>query len=409
MYINTNLSEDLEQSLLTTWDAKIVEYDNDRFPFNEWILNRIRLMGYPLEDLTDIHKVVDDKEVYNVSKRLCADTNLPEFRRMVNRFVREVVVPKGKLGLPVAVQRFLNVRIMLPDKPESIFPFHTGLLYGHGAASRSLWMPLTDVSADEDYTASMQIIDIVKSRELIQYAVDKQLSIAEMTKVFGAQSWTLKAGPGKVVFFNQENIHGNFVNVTGKTRVSIDFRVADAKFGDQLARKIVGGYFAIIAGSEEEEEAAAEAAAARPDTADAIFNGKRYVMYLNNSTRSTYGIPVHLQRYMTNDYCQKKKITCEFELFELEDMLHLPTLHHILDYLKCNVVLYSIFSLPENKEFRARILDAIVRNGIVMHFVNEDMTIASEADRKDVERIFEFAQYGRRAIGLPEQSAVAAE
>ncbi len=405
MYINKNLNKALEESLLTTWNARIVEYDNDRFPFNEWILNRVRLLGYPLEDLTDIHNVIDDKEVYNVSKQLCADTNLPEFRRMVNRFVREVVVPKGKLGPPIAVQRFLNVRIMLPDKPESIFPFHTGLLYGHGPASRSLWLPLTDVSADEDYTASMQIIDIEKSRELIQYGIDKQLSIAEMTEVFGAESWPLKAGPGKVVFFSQENIHGNFVNVTGKTRVSIDFRVAESKFGDQLARKIVGGYFEIIPGSEEEEAAAA----ARPDNTDAFFNGKRYVMYLNNSTRSTYGIPVHLQRYMVNDYCNKKKLTCEFELFELEDMLYLPTLHHILNNLKCNVVLYSIFSLPEDKEFRSRILDAALHNGIVMHFVNEDMAIASEADRKDVERTFEFAQYGRRTIGLPEESAVAAE
>src|SRR5262249_51931162 len=149
-------AERLERSLTSTWDARIVNYDNSKFPFSEWIRNRINLMGYKVDDLRYLHKVIPDANVYKVSKQLCADTNLPEFRRMLNQFVREFVVPEGELQLPVGVQRFVNVRIMLPNKPESIFPFHTGLLYGHGIASRSLWMPLTDVSADEDYTASMQ-------------------------------------------------------------------------------------------------------------------------------------------------------------------------------------------------------------------------------------------------------------
>ena len=47
---------------------------------------------------------------------------------------------------------------MLPNTPELYFPLHTGLLYGHGIASRSLWMPFVDVTADEDRTRSMQII-----------------------------------------------------------------------------------------------------------------------------------------------------------------------------------------------------------------------------------------------------------
>jgi hypothetical protein len=38
---------------------------------------------------------------------------------MLNRFVREVVVPQGQLRLPAAVQRFMNVRIMLPTTPLS--------------------------------------------------------------------------------------------------------------------------------------------------------------------------------------------------------------------------------------------------------------------------------------------------
>ena len=183
------IDNDLERSLTHEWDAQIMTYPNERFPFNEWIRERIRKMGYPVEDLSYFHEVVPQADTYRVTKQLCADTNLPEFRRMLNGFVREVVVPKGKLRLPVAVQRFMNVRIMLPTTPELYFPLHTGLLYGHGVASRSIWMPFVDVTADEDKTRSMQIIPIKKSRELVKYAIDHRLKMAEMTAI-GARTRT---------------------------------------------------------------------------------------------------------------------------------------------------------------------------------------------------------------------------
>jgi len=80
----------LEESLTTVWDAKVYSWDNSKYPFNEWMLNRIRGMGYKLDDLSYLHESVPLNETYKVTKQLCADTNLPEFRRMLNRFVREV-------------------------------------------------------------------------------------------------------------------------------------------------------------------------------------------------------------------------------------------------------------------------------------------------------------------------------
>ena len=190
------VDESLEYSLTHEWDAQIVEYPKDRFPFSEWILNRIRKMGYPLEDLNYLHKVVPQPDTFKVTKQLCADTNLPEFRRLLNSYVRNVVVPKGKLRTPVGVQRYMNVRIMLPTTPDLFFPYHTGLLYGHGIASRSIWMPFVDVTKDEDRSRSMQIIGIKKSRELIKEAIEKRLSMEEMTELFDKHSHQIKAGPG---------------------------------------------------------------------------------------------------------------------------------------------------------------------------------------------------------------------
>lgn len=395
-----DIDAELERSLTTTWDAKVYSWDNSKYPFNEWILERVRNMGYKLDDLSYLHESVPLNETYKVTKQLCADTNLPEFRRLLNRFVREVVVTQGKLRLPVAVQRFMNVRIMLPTTPELFFPFHTGLLYGHGIASRSLWLPFVDVSADEDRNRSMQILGIKRSRELIKYAIDKRLAMEEMTELFGKESWQIKAGPGSGCFFTQENIHGSGrPNNTGKTRVSMDFRIAEGMFSDYLARKIPAGYFHIIPETEEEEEALA----ARPPRETAFNNGKSNIFYVANNTSATYAIPVHLQRYMLVDYCSKKKLEFSYELFDLEDMMHLPTLWNLVRDRSCNIVMYSIFSLPEDEGERNQMLETAVKKGNHIHFVNEDLQLTGADDMEEIKKYLAFSKYGqsRLPVGLP--------
>ena len=102
---------ELEETLLGPWNARVVDYDCERFPFHEWIRDRINHMGWPVEDMRYLHEVIPSEQVYKVSKQLCADTNLPEFRAMVNTFIREEIAPKGELQWPIAVQRFWRQKI----------------------------------------------------------------------------------------------------------------------------------------------------------------------------------------------------------------------------------------------------------------------------------------------------------
>ena len=371
-HASTQRRATLQKSLLDHWDARTVAYDAEKHPFAEWMLAEVRALGHPVERLDRLHDVVPPDKVYGLSKQLCASTRRPEFQRMVHEFVIDFVVPEGALQPPVAVQRFLNVRIMAPARPQAIFPFHTGLLYGHGPASRSLWMPLTDVTRDEDKNASMQIIGIERSRELVREAVAGRWSVNQMTAHFGAESFPLKAGPGRAVFFTQDNIHGNFVNDTGRTRVSMDFRVAEARFGNQLARKIAGGYFELI---DQPGRRVSPTGAAQTKPRRSLGGGdgaRSNILYLHNNTPSTHGCPVHLQRYMLLDYCTRHGIEYHFELFELE----------------------SMFALPQSRAFRGHILDDAIRRKVALHFVNEDLAIEDEHDRARVEELLEFARYG---------------
>jgi hypothetical protein len=67
-----DIDAELELSLTNEWDAKIMTYPNERFPFNEWIRDRIQMLGFPVEDLSYFHEVVPQSETYRVTKHLCA-------------------------------------------------------------------------------------------------------------------------------------------------------------------------------------------------------------------------------------------------------------------------------------------------------------------------------------------------
>ena len=135
----------------------------------------------------------------------------------------------------------------------------------------------------------------------------------------------------------------------------------------------------------------------------AFANGKPNVFYVANNTASTYGIPVHLQRYMLVDYCKKKNLEFDYELFDLEDMTHLPTLRFLIEKRVCNIVMYSIFALPEEEGYRNELLETAVKRGSAIHFVNEDLQLTGADDLKTIKKYLEFSKYGksRLPIGLP--------
>jgi sporadic carbohydrate cluster protein (TIGR04323 family) len=222
----------------------------------------------------------------------------------------------------------------------------------------------------------------------------------QMTEVWGSHTHQIKAGPGSCCLFSQEHIHGSGMpNTTGKTRISMDFRIAEGMYGDLLGRKIPAGYFHLIPDTEEEEERLAQLPAREAQ----FKNGKPNIFYVANNTAATYSIPVHLQRYMLYDYINKKGLSCDYELFDLEDMLHCPTLWHLVEDRNANIVMYSIFALPEEAPDCNHMLETALRRGNIMHFVNEDLQLVTGDDLETIRKYLDFSLYGRSRlpIGLP--------
>jgi len=151
--------------------------------------------------------------------------------------------------------------------------------------------------------------------------------------------------------------------------------------------------------AEEDEERLAQ----RPPRELQFNNGKQNIFYVANNTSPTFCIPVHLQRYMLIDYCEKKNLSRDYELFDLEDMLHCPTLVHLVEDRNANLVMYSIFALPEVEAERNHMLETALKRGSIIHFVNEDLQLVTREDLDLIKRYLTFAKFGhsRLPIGLP--------
>ncbi|NIR48838.1 hypothetical protein GWO43_10400 [candidate division KSB1 bacterium] len=219
-------------------DLEQIKYDVEKYPFIGWVKKKIAERGFDSTDLTQLHETMPYTEVSALTKWMITETGNKNWREIAHSFTHDILEPL--FGREIAVQRFMNIRVLLPQRHEMIINFHTGLWYGHGMGTGTCWIPLTPVFG----TNSMQVIGRQESIRLTKLAYKEAWRQDKMQEVFFKASRPVVADPGEAVLFNQEIIHGNVPNETGQTRVSIDFRLAVK--GGKIRRKLVGGYYVLL-------------------------------------------------------------------------------------------------------------------------------------------------------------------
>ena len=65
-----------------------------------------------------------------------------------------------------------------------------------------------------------------------------------------------------------------------------------------------------------------------------------------------------------------------------------------MDRRACKALLYRIYALPGEAARREALYDAAATSGVLLHFANEGLTLASERDRERIEATLAFAGYG---------------
>jgi ectoine hydroxylase-related dioxygenase (phytanoyl-CoA dioxygenase family) len=176
---------------------KIISYVVSDFDFAKIITDHL---GYA--DLSLIHKGVHyplfsrHNDQGTIFHRKLYSIGM-EFFAMYTRFVREVIQPQ--IGGSFIYQRIPTFRVHLPNN-VSVGEFHRDRDYFHSPHETNIWLPVTDT-----WDTNTVWIESDEGREDYR---PYELSY------------------GQALIFDGANLkHGNMINQTGHTRVSLDFRV----------------------------------------------------------------------------------------------------------------------------------------------------------------------------------------
>ncbi len=165
----------------------------------------------------NLHKFIKLKNINTLRLSLISDLNKDNFFKeeifKIGRKYIELIV-----GNELAIQKNLNLSIHSPNDKSSLLNIHSDTLSGESPFQVVFWIPLVDVFE----TKSMFLLPLQESLRAIKNIKNKNLN-----NVFKSKKKKLKwlrINRGEFLIFSPNILHGNVVNKTKETRVSLNIR-----------------------------------------------------------------------------------------------------------------------------------------------------------------------------------------
>lgn len=346
----------MHNTFKNNWENKTLEYDLNKYNFSSWVLNVIQ-QDYPnVSDLSTIHNFVPSTDLVKITDKVQLSFSSESFGKMIDDFAEEYIKPliDNKQYL---VKRFPTLNLVVPNQQKlgRRLHFHQGIFYNNGRGQGTIWMPLTKCYN----TNSMWIVDYNNSKSITKKAVEGRLSQKQFEKMSIDKAFPVTLNPGQAHLFHQEHIHGNLNNETNITRMAIDWHVLVE--GQEFGGRYPGGFFRLSGDYKQEKVKTTNA-----------------TIYLSNNSSFDKYIPLHIQRNYILDYCKQNNIEYSSYTFENEHLKHLPILEDIINK-KQNVIMLSIYSLPDDKELRNHYLNLAINKNVDIIFVNELLKLSKDS------------------------------
>jgi sporadic carbohydrate cluster 2OG-Fe(II) oxygenase len=147
------------------------------------------------------------------------------------------------VGTELASQNKVNLSIQMPFDTSSILGLHTDTISGQSKFEVVAWLPITRAFKSN----AMFIFSLQDSQEMMM-ALPKYQSMG-MDKLF--QDWEsrktmLELDPGQGLIFSSNLMHGNMLNTTESTRVSLNMRFKSlfSPYSDDIhSEKKIGSFY----------------------------------------------------------------------------------------------------------------------------------------------------------------------
>ena len=349
-----------------------INYNLEKYNFPKWALLRIQEKYPQVNELESIHEVISVKELGDLQAWVSAGCETKEFMSMLDDFLTENIKPLV-VDKEFLIQRFGTLRVVIPDQVKAgrILNYHQGIFVGNGTGLRTIWTPFTKCWG----TNTMHMLEMDISKEITRRSITESWSQEFFNNFAEKHSYDINLELGQSWLFNQELIHGNINNETDITRVSMDLRIMLK--GENFGRKYPGQYFRKLFDWKDAEEQ------------DAFPSGT-FITYAGWNSKYTKHLPLNLQRAWMDKDLSKHDIVINDYQFENEYLNHLPNLKYLTSTID-NIVMLSIYALPDSKQSRQTIYQSAIENNCNLHFTQEDIILKSESDIKLIE---EYLSWG---------------
>ena len=358
---------------LANWENKTLDYDLDRYPWPDWISEVIQELEPQVKNLSLFHEMVPIERTVAVTAHVQRAFSRPEFMQRFDEFAEEY-------GRPLIdhkrymIKRQATLNLVVPDQQRlgRLLPFHQGVWYSNGRGQRTIWCALTPCFG----TNSMWVVDTEPSRRISRNTIEQQWNQAQFELASLEHARPVEIQPGQCHLFQQEIIHGNVNNLTGVTRMAIDWHLLVE--GEEYGKRLPGGFFRLPGDHRQAESISSE-------------SRRGFVMYTGNNTDYDRGIPQLLQRMAMDKYCRERDIGINCVQFENEHLTWMPILEKLIQDGVPGIVIGSIYSLPDDDDRRREILELALETKTEMHFVNEYLVLQNQADLNLIETYRTFA------------------
>tara|TARA_B100000424_G_C22888972_1_gene472901 strand:+ start:299 stop:1066 length:768 start_codon:yes stop_codon:yes gene_type:complete len=171
-------------------------------------------------DLETLHKSIKYSEINNERiKSYRALNNLDDWESKYFSLASEKLV--SLLGPDISIQSKLNLSIQMPNDSSSILDLHTDALSGQSVFEIVLWVPLTRAFDSN----AMYIFSREKTNEILDNLLESEKKgMQHLFNEYKKDANFLELKYGQCLIFSPTLFHGNILNNTDITRVSVNCR-----------------------------------------------------------------------------------------------------------------------------------------------------------------------------------------
>ena len=147
------------------------------------------------------------------------------------------------LGPDISIQSKLNLSIQMPSDSSSVLNLHTDALSGQSVFEIVLWLPLTPSFE----TNSMYIFSKEKTNEILNELQNSEtIGMNKMFEKYKEHANFLNLNFGECLIFSPTLFHGNTLNETNKTRVSINCRFKNLFSHEPKKKRRLGSFYKVL-------------------------------------------------------------------------------------------------------------------------------------------------------------------